>query len=317
MSTKQQVLQKLLTQSHFISGNDLAKDLNLSRNAIWKAIHNLRQAGYTIDSHKHYGYKLVQETSHLDTTLLQSALSPFPVFIYDSIDSTNAQAKLYADKTHNDVAIFIAHEQQHGRGRFGRAFHSPKHAGLYFSVLYRSYHIKDLLHLTTPLSAVAVVRAIKKITGKSVSIKWINDLFFNHKKIGGILTESIMNVELNSIEYIVIGIGLNIYKSHELSTELETIVGYLSEANINLNQLLLAIIDELLTLLKHLPDTSFLEDYRNHCFILKQSITVFPKTKQSFSALALDITDKGELLIQKKDGSIQTLHYGEVSTRLD
>ncbi|MBF0780375.1 MULTISPECIES: biotin--[acetyl-CoA-carboxylase] ligase [unclassified Granulicatella] len=317
MNTKQLVLETLLGTSQFISGNKLASDLHLSRNAIWKAIHALRQDGYTIDSHKHYGYKLVGANTKLDKTLLYSALSDYPVFIYDSVDSTNTQAKLYADKHSDDVALFISKQQTSGRGRFSRTFYSPKDTGIYLSVLYRSYHIKHLLHLTTPLSAVAVLRAIKKTTGITVSIKWINDLFYQHKKIGGILTESIMNVELNLIEYIVIGIGINVYHHKEIPQELEHIIGYLSPQTININQLILAIIDELLTLLDQLPDISFLDDYRQHCYILNQQITIFPKSDSSYHAKAIGITDNGELIIQKEDGTQHTLHYGEVSTRLD
>lgn len=315
MSTKDKLLHYLKQHDTYVSGQDIADSLRLSRNAIWKAIDTLRHEGYVISSATKKGYKLEKVPSELNHTLLQSQFPNADIFVYDTIDSTNTQAKLFSDKLTKDFAVFISKEQTQGRGRFNRQFHSPKGTGIYTSILYPARHLVSHLSLITPLVAVALLQALQKEIGVTVGIKWVNDLFYRQKKVVGILTEAITNVELNTINHLVIGFGINLYPDNSLPEELNDIVGHLSEQPIDVNRLIHRILDELLTLLHQLPDISFLQTYKQHCFLINQPVTVHPTGSESYPAIARDITNNGELVVECLDGSIKHLNYGEVSVR--
>lgn len=315
MSTKEQLLHYLQQHDTYVSGQDIADTLSVSRNAIWKAIDTLRKEGYVISSVTNKGYKLEKRPHELNATYLQSQFPQADIFVYDSIDSTNTQAKLFSDKLTKDFAVFISKEQTHGRGRFNRQFYSPKGTGIYTSVLLPAQHLVAHLSVITPLVAVALLKAIKKELGIIVSIKWVNDLFYRQKKVVGILTEAMTNIELNTINHLVIGFGINLYEDPHLPEELQAIVGHLSDSPVDINALLISILSELFHLLEQLPDTSFIQTYKQHCFLINQQVTVHPIGVPSYPAIAKDITQTGELVVQCQDGTIQTLHYGEVSVR--
>lgn len=315
MNTKQQILYHLSQTSDYLSGTHLATVCNVSRNAIWKAINTLKSEGFSIESHPSKGYQLTHSPETLNQAQLASYFPSMTVFTYESIDSTNTQAKMYADKLETRYALFVSTQQTNGRGRFGRTFHSPKDTGVYMSLLCKAQHLQSHLHLITPLSAVAVLRAMQTVIGITPAIKWVNDLFHNQKKVCGILTEAVTNVELGTIDHIVIGIGTNIYKDHTLPAELESIVGYLTDHQININLFVKTVVEELITLLENLPDISFLDTYRQHCFILGQDIIVAPHTQQTYIAKALNISDNGHLIVQDAQGTTHTLQHGEVSVK--
>lgn len=314
MTTKHTVLTQLANTSDYLSGETLAKQLHVSRNAIWKAVQALKKDGHFIDTHSVLGYKLIQSDYFLNQTLLQTQFD-FPVYVYDTIDSTQTQAKKMADTLQTN-ALFISKHQTQGRGRFGRTFHSPKNTGIYMSLLYKAEYLENYLSLLTPLCAVAVWRGIYYLTGKKMAIKWVNDLFYHQKKIAGILTEALTNVETGHIEWLIIGMGINIYKDDQLPCELQKIVGYLSEEKIDMNALVKYIVTELVNLLHQLPNTNFLVDYRQHCFILEQTITILPTNDKPYIAKAITITERGELLIETPNGARRALSCGEISTRL-
>lgn len=311
MTTKHNLL--LLLQRGTFSGSQLATQLNVSRNAVWKAIQSLNQSGYTIVSQPD-GYQLLQTPLHLDETLLQSQLIDVPVYFYNCVESTNTCAKIHA-QTHDDsVVLFIAKAQTHGKGRYQKSFYSPENSGIYMTLLYQASHLSDVLTRITPLCAVAVYKAIQDVLNIAIDIKWINDLFLNNKKIGGILTEAITSVEIGKLTHLVIGIGLNVTQPHALPDELRDVVGYLSDETVDFNRLAVAIVNHLIALLKQLPNCDFFDDYKKRCFILNQFVTVRPtSTKQPYIAKAIDITNDGFLIVQKEDNTTEVLHFGDVS----
>lgn len=315
MTTKQQLLT-LLKNGDVISGVTLAQKLNLSRNAIWKTIAALKEEGFVITATKQ-GYQLQQQPLTLNAHSIKEAFPNQTVFVYDAIDSTNTQAKKYADQLTTDFAIFVSDYQSNGRGRYNRTFFSPKGSGLYLSILYPAKSLTDYIHLITPLAAVALHQAITELTGKIPGIKWVNDLFLDGKKISGILTEAITNVEIGQIQYLVIGIGVNVQQPEKLPQELIDIVGYISDVPINVNTLAITIINRVITALQQLPNIDFLNDYRNHSIVLGKTVTVQNRaTDSTFIAKALDITNSGHLIVEKLDGTIEQLFYGEVSVKI-
>jgi BirA family biotin operon repressor/biotin-[acetyl-CoA-carboxylase] ligase len=178
----------------------------------------------------------------------------------------------------------------------------------------------------TQAAAVAVCRALSGIAGLELSIKWVNDLYLDGKKVCGILTEAVSDFETGHIEALILGIGINVSQpATGFPPEISQIAGTLagstrvddmlaaeSTQSIARNRLAAAIIDELLDILPHLETLSFLEEYRRRCFILGQRVTV-QRGNESFGAIALSIDASGGLVVKTDDETQLTLNSGEVS----
>ena len=156
-------------------------------------------------------------------------------FFYEKTDSTNTRAKLFAEnegKVGASPAIFFTRAQSAGRGTRARTFESPEGAGLYVSfLLYPTLSGKDLLSLTT-YAAVAVCRAVEKISAHSLSprIKWVNDITVNDRKLCGILTEGKISPS-GECEYAIVGIGINLADG-EHSEEVRAVMTTLAECGV-------------------------------------------------------------------------------------
>lgn len=230
-----------------------------------------------------------------------------PVFVYDVTDSTNTRAKEYA-KT-NDVkrALFVAKEQTSGRGRQGKSFYSPRDTGVYMSYLFSvKSELADAVSITTAAS-VAVLTAIESLCEKKVSVKWVNDLYLDDKKICGILTEAIMKE--GRLSHIVIGVGINI-TTKLFPDDISDIAGSL-ETNISPAALVGAVADNLAHL--DVTDKGYLKLYKERLFILGREIT-YCENGVPHTATAVDVDENGGLVIRDTDG-IKTLTSGEISVR--
>jgi BirA family transcriptional regulator, biotin operon repressor / biotin---[acetyl-CoA-carboxylase] ligase len=196
-----------------VSGADLAEQLGVSRAAVWARIEELRLLGYDIHASPHEGYRLrnVPDVLHADDLL--ALLEPGMVIgrdirVFQETTSTNDVAdKLGRDGVKEGVVVF-AESQTRGRGRLGRNWVSARGKGLWFSVLLRPALAPDAATQMTVASATAMARAIRQVSGLEAEIKWPNDILVNERKICGILTE--MTAELDKINYIVLGIGVNV-----------------------------------------------------------------------------------------------------------
>lgn len=206
-----QKLLGLLKNGDFISGEILAKKLNVSRTAVWKQIKRLEKIGYKFESVKNKGYRLVSKpdkpipeeiTPYLDTRIIGREFHYF-----EKVGSTNTKAKELIKKDAAEGTVVVSDIQTHGRGRKNRAWIS-KEGGLWFSiVLYPD--IQPLYGMVLTMAAsVAITNSLKKLVGIHSIIKWPNDILFNKKKLCGILTE--FDAEIDKINYSIIGIGINI-----------------------------------------------------------------------------------------------------------
>ena len=126
------------------------------------------------------------------------------LIVYEEIDSTNNAAKQWAQKGAPDGSAVVALRQTAGKGRLGRSFYSPSATGIYMTVILRPSLSLEQSTLVTSAAAVATARAIEKVTGISVQIKWVNDLYLNGKKLCGILAESMLLPE-GKLDYLVVG----------------------------------------------------------------------------------------------------------------
>ena len=219
MSTKSKLLEVLeANKGGYISGEELAAKLEVSRTAVWKAVKNLREEGYQIRAVTNKGYALEEENDILSSEGIRQWLhhKGAEVEVWKEIPSTNQRLKQAAVEKKLPSGSFVAAESQNaGKGRRGRTFYSPKGSGLYLSVLlYPSKTAHESLEITAA-AAVAVCRAVEKCCGVSLGIKWVNDLYLGEKKVCGILTEAVTDFETGDIEFVVVGIGLNLYEPKE------------------------------------------------------------------------------------------------------
>lgn len=207
------VLRLLGQSTGFISGEQLSRNLGVSRTAIWKRIVTLRAAGYTIEAVTSQGYRLVSCPDRLSCAGLVAGL-PAGCLIgqqlvcLEQIPSTNAEAFRLAEGGAVEGTVVLADRQTAGKGRLGRQWVSPGGVNLYLSVILRPplppYEAPQL----TFISAVAVARAIEEETGLKPAIKWPNDLLLNGCKVAGLLNE--MNAESDLVGFVVLGIGINL-----------------------------------------------------------------------------------------------------------
>ncbi|MGN1277316.1 MAG: biotin--[acetyl-CoA-carboxylase] ligase, partial [Floccifex sp.] len=229
MSTKQQILFLLENnRGTFFSGEQIAKELNVSRNAIWKAIKSLQKEGYNIQAISNKGYSLSIETDIVSKEGIEKYIKvPCDIHYQKEVTSTNTLVVQKAIKNEKEGYVLVSSYQTHGKGRTGHSFYSPSQSGVYLSVLLRPVD-KTPMEATniTSMAAVAACKAIEDIEDVHPQIKWINDIFVNNKKVCGILTEASISMESKCMDYVVMGIGFNVYvPENGFPKELQDIAG--------------------------------------------------------------------------------------------
>lgn len=323
MSTRTELLKLLMENTGiYLSGQKIGDALQVSRNAVWKAMQQLRSEGYHIESKPSIGYRLKTKSNILTEASVSGSLRfPCELKVFDTVDSTNNIAKeLSPDKL---PVMIIANKQEAGRGRLGRSFASPAGTGLYMTIALRPHFDLSKALYITMAAAVAVCRAIEKIAGVKTRIKWVNDLFTGGKKVCGILTEAQTNFETGKIDSLIIGIGVNCFPG-SFPEELKEIAGAVSpqKNSFSRGELAAEIFNELMEVLDDLDSRSFLREYRAKCFILGKNILVHPAVNsRPVRARAIDIDENGGLVVEYMEGrrmrQIDTLTTGEVSVRLE
>ena len=203
MALKNQVLTRLIaSRGVFLSGQTLAEEMNVTRGAIWKAVDALKADGYAVESVRNRGYSLIKSPDILRADeivyLLLKGGQKTDVLCFDSIDSTNAEARRRAGALTRPLVI-LSDEQTAGRGRSGHSFFSPKRTGLYMTVALPVSLSLKAAALSTQAMAVAAVRAAAETGGPELSIKWVNDLYLSGLKVAGILTEAVSDMETGEV----------------------------------------------------------------------------------------------------------------------
>lgn len=317
MNTKEAVLAALL-EGESISGERLARRLDISRSAVWKAIAQLREDGYEVEAVTNRGYRLsgadeiVSEAGirrHLTTREFGQILE-----VHREIDSTNNRAKALAVEGASHGTLVVARRQTGGRGRFGRSFHSPE-GGVYMSFILRPELPVEQSVMLTSMTAVAVAHAIERLADVRVEIKWVNDLYVRGRKLCGILCEAGMDFESGQLEYAVVGIGVNTAKM-QFPTELQDIATSIANecgTQISQNRLAAEICACMEEEYAHLADGRFMAESRVRSNVIGRKIVVL-RGNERFHAKALDIDDQGGLVIETRDG-VQTVRSGEISIR--
>ena len=235
------------------------------------------------------------------------------IIYYEITDSTNTRAREYAKENEPlTPVVFIANAQSAGRGRRGRSFDSLAGAGAYISFLIPAEKEKTDAAFITANAAVRVCRVIEKCFGFACGIKWVNDIFFNGKKLAGILSESVLS-DSGEVKYYICGIGVNIYERQfpdeiqEIAITVEKILGEKPDKESFLNSLISEFLSE--------NKNDFIEEYRNKSILIGEDIVAHLFSGESFSAKVIDIGDNAELIVKTEDGKIKSLMSAEVSVR--
>lgn len=323
MAVKDNVL-RLLEESRQspVSGETIAKTLLISRTAVWKAVASLRKEGYLIEAKTNQGYMLLNETDILSKEGiilgLEDRYKGIDIHILKSVDSTNIEAKKLALAGCPHGTLVVSEAQTAGKGRMGRSFFSPAKKGIYMTLVLRPekrIHIKEGLLITTAVS-VAVTNAIAAKTGLLTQIKWVNDIYYQNKKIAGILTEAVTNFETGLMDWAIVGIGINmtIAKS-DFSTELQKTATSLFKKKpetLTRNDLIAAVVNHILAM--DLKDRSFLKTYRQQSMLIGEPIIICEGGKKR-KGFVLDIDEFGGLVIENEQGKKEVLSSGEISIR--
>ena len=235
------------------------------------------------------------------------------VNLFDEIDSTSSEARRYAVSGGSCPALFLADTQSGGRGRMGRSFFSPKGSGIYMSLLLpAAAELSDTV-LMTSAAAVAVRRAILRVTSADTKIKWVNDLYLNGKKVCGILCEL-----LTEEKKMIVGVGINLYGS-EFPEDISHIAGaiYHTEADDKVRSALVcAVAEELISIHKELGDGAFMKEYKENSALLGREIR-YTDNGVWMIGTAVDIDDRGRLYVRDGQGQTRILSSGEISVRFE
>ncbi len=318
------VLSSLLRASpHFISGNYLAERLKMSRVGVWARVNKLRQAGLSIEGSQNRGYRLEGEPDFLIRPLLEAWLKEckveYPIHLLENTDSTNSEAeRLLASGEEAPFAV-ISHQQNSGRGRMGRKWHSPKEGNLYLSIGLRpNVELVKFRNFTLWLG-ISIGKFLKNHTGiEELMVKWPNDLVCNGKKIGGMLTEA--SIDCDQVRSMVFGIGLNINSStanfpddiRNHSTSLKDFTGKSWRIHEIAAKIIKICMQASQECLAGKEEQNLLREWKSMDYLKGKKVKV-QSGKEIFSGEANGIEHTGGLVIKLRNGQQRIANAGEIS----
>ena len=252
---------------------------------------------------------------------LSKKLNNLEILTFDSVTSTNDVAKEYAKNNPAKEVIIISSNQTSGRGTKGRTFFSPDGTGIYMSAILRPAIDISKASLITPYAALCVANAIKDVSDRTVQIKWVNDVYIDGKKTAGILCESSLSVESSTIDYIIVGIGINVFEPEcGFPIELKDIATSIFKSSTCdskikvIEDLCVSIINQLYEYTTNIDDKFFISEYKKMLCMINKDITVFTP-QSSYIAQAIDIDENARLIVKTPEGETKILDSGEISIR--
>lgn len=316
-----ELLMLLRETEGYVSGQELCERFGVSRTAIWKAVNQLKKEGYEIEAVQNKGYRLISVPDILSVNELQSRRKTSwvgkDIFYYGVTDSTNTQAKRLAEEGYGHGTLVVAEQQEAGRGRRGRNWQSPAKESIYMTLLLKPEINPNNASMLTLVTALAVSKAITKVTGRPAGIKWPNDIVMNGKKVCGILTE--MSAQFDYVNHIVIGIGINVHAT-EFPEELSCMATSLyleTKEHYHRAELIEAVweaFEYYYDIYLQTEDLrNLVKEYDAHLVNMHQIVRVLDP-KEPFEGKAMGITPKGELMVDTWE-SRKLVSSGEVSVR--
>ena len=319
---KEEILRLLRSADGYISGQELCNRFGVSRTAVWKAINQLKEAGYEIEAQQNKGYRLMAAPDLMTEAEIKSLMHTEwvakEVLYFDTIDSTNTKAQELAEKGYPSGTLVVADKQESGKGRRGRSWVSPSGTGIFMTLMIKPDINPNNASMLTLVAALAVAKAITSVTGEEALIKWPNDIVVNSKKVCGILTE--MNAQFDYINHIVVGIGINVHNEsfpEEISQMASSLMIEAGGKRFHRAQ----IIAETMSYFEQYYDTflktqdlsALVREYDELLVNRNKSVMVLDP-KEPFDGKAMGITPKGELIVETWE-SRKLVSSGEVSVR--
>jgi BirA family biotin operon repressor/biotin-[acetyl-CoA-carboxylase] ligase len=317
------ILRELLdSESGFVSGNALAKKLGMSRVGIWTHMEKLRAQGFAFKAVRSQGYKLTRSPSTLNLALIEAHLRRrargFALTFFDEIDSTNNEAERQLAAGRPAPFAVLARRQTHGRGRFGRTWHSEANGNLYVSFAFRPRLEPARMQTFTLWMGVNICELVANFCQLAPGLKWPNDLIFSGRKAGGMLTEA--RVDADQIRDLVFGLGLNVNAPRDAwPRPLAATATSLAEqtgAPLDLNRFAAALIGRVLLaytgFVEGDHDKTFAELWARYDVLRGQSVTLMQGEKK-IPGTANGIDDEGSLLLRTDAGKILRFRAGEVT----
>ena len=321
---RDQVLALLRQGEKPISGEEMSRELGVSRAAVWKVMRGLRGEGYVISAAPNRGYHLESSPDLLSAGELAGGLEGCTLgrelVCLSTIDSTNTEVKRRAVAGAPEGLVILSDEQTGGRGRWSRTFVSPAGKGIYCSVLLRPRVDVEEACRFTPWVGVAVCDAIEAVCGVRPGIKWTNDIVLGNKKLGGILCELAVE-ESGQADYVVIGVGLNVTQTEaDFGPEVAPIATSLAQQLDHVPrraELTCALLRALDRWYARFPQdrAACLEQYRRDCVTLGREVCI-QRSGETIRAVAEDVNENFELVIRRPGADhAETVGGGEVSVR--
>lgn len=319
---KAEIIRLLKECDGYLSGQELCDRLHVSRTAVWKVIKQLQEEGYQIEAVRNKGYHLVESADVLTEAELRSCMEGYRmggcVRFHEKTDSTNIQAKHLAEAGAGEGTLVVAECQMAGKGRRGRSWVSPPGSGIWMSFILRPDLEPSCASMITLVAAMAVSGGIEEACGLKSQIKWPNDVIIDGKKICGILTE--MSTELEMIQYVVVGIGINVNTAQFPEEISKTATSLYIESGkswkrSNIIACIMKRMEEYYDKFLQTSDLSALKkEYESKLANLGREVTVLDP-KGEYRGLCKGIDQNGELLVEREDGTVSQVISGEVSVR--
>ena len=319
---KEEILRLLRSADGYISGQELCNRFGVSRTAVWKAINQLKEAGYEIEAQQNKGYRLMAAPDLMTEAEIKSLMHTEwvakEVLYFDTIDSTNTKAQELAEKGYPSGTLVVADKQESGKGRRGRSWISPSGTGIFMTLMIKPDINPNNASMLTLVAALAVAKAITSVTGEEALIKWPNDIVVNGKKVCGILTE--MNAQFDYINHIVVGIGINVHNEsfpEEISQMASSLMIEAGGKRFHRAQIIaetMSYFEQYYDIFLKTQDLSALvREYDKLLVNRNKSVRVLDP-KEPFDGKAMGITPKGELIVDTWE-SRKLVSSGEVSVR--
>jgi len=322
-STDLVILRELMARAPgFVSGAALARRLDVSRVSVWQHLEKLRAQGFVFEAAKSRGYRLIGRPAGLHALLIEAHLKTrardFSVTLLETVDSTNDEAARQLAAGRQAPFVILAREQTKGRGRLGRNWHSEANGNLYASFAFRPDLAPARMPTFTLWMGASICEFITNFTGLHPGLKWPNDILFDGRKAGGMLTEA--RIDADRIRDLVFGLGLNVNSpaaawSGELARR-ATSLAALTGAPLDLNHFAAALIGRVHLAYRQFVEgehrATFADSWNRHDVLRGQPVAVLQGVKR-IAGTARGIDDAGSLLIRDAQGRTHRFTAGEVT----
>ena len=314
---KSKILEILEKKGSYVSGEEISKEIGISRAAIWKHIKKLRELGYEIESKTNEGYKLIKSPEkqiefELER-LLDTKIIGKKILFFEEVDSTNNKAKQIALEE-KEGTVVISEMQTSGRGRRGREWYSPK-GGIYVTFILKPNVSPEKASQLTLVSSLALVETLNAINNNlNAKIKWPNDVLVSGKKISGILTE--LSSDMEKINYIVVGVGINLNTEKEILPENGTSLKIEMKEEVSIKLFLKSFLEHYDLIYQEYLNSGIdqiIERWKNNSDTLGKKVKIIG-INETFEGLAKDIDENGALILETKEKEIK-VYSGDVSLR--